>query len=309
MRIRIGTRGSRLARIQTGGVADALRRAGHQVEEVVVHTRGDRDQSSSFPEFGGPGVFVREIERALLAGEIDLAVHSYKDLPSASPDGLQVAAVPERLDPADELLVRADAYRPGEPALPLPPAARVGTSSARRRALLQHYRHDLRVVPLRGNVDTRLRRLLEGRCDAVVLAVAGIERMLSAGALQLLQEGSLVRHRLDPMRFVPAPTQGALALQARTDDAATAAALAPLHRADLARPLAAERALLARIEGGCELPFGAWCRCQDEGGGLALRFAVETDSGVLVDEVRGDEPAALAERAAARLARSGVPVP
>lgn len=261
--IRLGTRGSRLARIQSGWVADRLRSFGHEVEMVIIRTEGDQKQDRAFAQIGRPGVFVREIENALLEERIDLAVHSYKDLPSQGPEGLTIAAVPERLDVADRLLVREGTPAPsqGNELLPLAQGAKVGTASARRVALLKHFRPDLRPDLLRGNLPKRVERLRQGDFDAILLAAAGLQRMDRDGGLDMT---GIRQVRLDPWRFVPAPSQGALALQTRVDDAAEAAAQA-LDDVAGHRAVKAERAVLSRVEGGCHVAFGAWCRSCDDG--------------------------------------------
>lgn len=304
MKLRLGTRGSRLARAQSAWVAERLGEHGHEVETVIVETRGDVDGERAFAEIGAPGVFVRELERALQDGRVDLVVHSYKDLPSQSPAGLEIAAVPERLDPADRLLVRADAVDPerrdsdeGRSALVLPLAegAVVGTASARRQALVHDLRADLEVRLLRGNVPTRLDKLRAGDYDAILLAAAGLERLERAGGLD---RAGLVEIRLDPAVFVAAPSQGALALQVRDADDAVRQSIAALDDAAARRAVRAERHLLARVEGGCHVPFGAYCHALD-GDRLRLDavYGVEIDG---VIEMRrasgeGDDPIALAE--------------
>lgn len=293
MRVRLGSRGSRLALAQARKIGVLLAADGHQPVEVIIETRGDRDQTLAFPEFGGAGVFVREIEQQLIAGMIDVAVHSYKDLPSEGPDALFVAAVPERLDPADVLLIRDDAIETRRGLVPLPKGARVGTSSSRRQALLHAARADLRILPLRGNVDTRVRKLCDGEYDAIVLAHAGLQRLREAGGAPDM-DGVQLR-RLDPTWFIPAPTQGALALQIRRDATDLADALAPLHDDTAALPLAGERRLLALVEGGCELPFGAWCRAVGEG--YQLDFALGDHDQLVTGQVQAASPAAAADLA------------
>lgn len=300
MRVRIGSRGSRLALAQARKIGARLAAAGHQPVETIIETRGDRDQTSAFPEFGGAGVFVREIEHQLITGAIDLAVHSYKDLPSEGPDELFVAAVPERLDPADVLLIRENAGEPGAGLVPLPRAARVGTASSRRQALLHAVRADLRILPLRGNVDTRVRKLRDGDYDAIVLARAGLQRLQDAGGT--LDMGGVQLHRLEPDWFIPAPTQGALALQIRRDATELAAVLAPLHDESAALPLTGERRLLELVQGSCELPFGAWCRATGEG--YRLHFALGDHDQLVTGQVWGGSPAAVAELAWQELASS-----
>lgn len=305
MKLRVGTRGSALARIQTGRVSTLLRREGLEVEEIAIETEGDRDRTSAFADIGAAGIFVRELERALLEERIDVAVHSYKDLPSQHPEALTVTAIPERLDPADHLLVRRGSLSSEHGRIPLDRGARVGTSSARRSALLLREREDLDIRPLRGNVDTRVRRLVEGRYDAIVLAGAGLQRMRAGGALGTPEEQGLRETRLSPKWFVPAPAQGAIALQIRAADSEIAAALDPLHDADAAHCVLAERRLLARVEGDCELPFGAWCR-GDVKGGLRLSFALGSADEMKVDAIEGEEPRTLADRAWDRLLAAGL---
>jgi len=257
-KLRLGTRGSDLARTQSGTVAAALERLGFAVELTIIKTSGDQNTTSAFASIGPQGVFVREIEQALVERQIELAVHSFKDLPTKSPAELVIAAVPARVDPADLLLVRSDALASGDGWLPLKAGARVGTASARRRAWLAHFRPDLVIEPLRGNVPTRVRRLEEGRFDAIVLAAAGVERLQAEQRLGSALGGvSIVR--LDPKRFVPAPAQGALAVQCRRDDADVLAALNSIDDAASRAAVTAERDALARAEGGCDVAFGAYC--------------------------------------------------
>ncbi len=276
MRIRVGTRGSRLAKIQTARVTRRLEAAGHQVEVRALKTAGDLKPDLPFHAVGPPGVFVGEIERALEAGEIDAAVHSYKDLPTASPEGLIVAAVPERLDAADCLLVRSDAVAKGGEPIPVRHGARVGTSSARRAALLRDLRRDLVALPIRGNLPTRIAKLRQRDepYDAILLAAAGLERLRDSPRSKREARG-VVRFRLDPEIFVPAPAQGALAVQVRDGDPVRAVveALDDLtHR----REIEVERRLLARVEGGCRVAAGAWCRGLDDGQ-LVLNAVLEVD--------------------------------
>ena len=301
MKLRIGTRGSHLARIQAGNAAARLARLGHETELVPITTAGDRSSASSFAAIGPQGVFVREIEQALLDGTIDVAVHSHKDLPTVSPDDLAVAAVPERRDPSDALVIRAQLsadFAPGS-LLPVPQGALVGTASVRRQVWLGHFRPDVRAEPLRGNVLTRIRRLREGRYDAILLASAGLDRLRS-GAVEggpALDLEDLTVVRLDPGVFVPAPAQGALALQCRRSDDRVREALAPLDHLRTRAMVGAERALLARLEGGCELAFGAWCEPESgsAGGESVMVAMVERDGEVRRATVQGPEPSALAE--------------
>jgi hydroxymethylbilane synthase len=257
--IRLGTRGSALALTQSQQVADALTAQGHQVELVTITTHGDTS-SAAISQLGGTGVFVTALREALLAKEVDLAVHSYKDLPTAPADGLVVAAVPARQDPRDALVAR-DGLTLGE----LPAGSRVGTGSPRRTAQLLALGMGLEVVPVRGNVDTRLGFVRDGRLDAVVLARAGLAR---------LGRTDEITETLDPLQVLPAPAQGALALECREDD--LVGVLAPLDDPDTRAAVAAERALLAALEAGCSAPVGALADIAlgDDGPELFLRGLV-----------------------------------
>jgi hydroxymethylbilane synthase len=261
-KLKLGTRGSDLARTQSGTVAASLERAGFEVELTIIKTSGDQNQTALFGSIGPQGVFVREIEQALVEKRVDLAVHSFKDLPTKSPPELVVAAVPARVDPADVLVVRRGVLAGNkEEWIPLAKSAKVGTASARRRVWLTHFRPDLKIEPLRGNVPTRLRKLAEGAYDAIVLAAAGVERLMAERRLGALGEIEFLP--LDPQRFVPAPAQGALALQCRRDDARVLAALATIDHAPSHAAVLAERDALSRAEGGCDVAFGAYCTSRD----------------------------------------------
>ena len=260
MRLRLGTRGSHLARTQAAGVADGLAELGHEAELKIISTAGDRSTATSFGSIGPQGVFVREIEYALLAGEVDIAIHSYKDLPTQSPDDLAIGAVPERLDPADVLVMTRAAAVDSTESLPIASGARVGTASARRQAWIRHLRPDIRVVAIRGNVPTRINRMRTD-LDGVVLAAAGIQRLRRSpldGVTDPVTDEFVV-HRLRPQDFVPAPAQGALAIQCRRADEGLCKFLKSLDHAATRQAVAMERNLLARVEGGCDLAFGAWC--------------------------------------------------
>lgn len=296
MKLRLGTRGSALARLQSADVARRLEAHGHDVETIIISTVGDRIADRGFSEVGTFGVFVREIETALLEGRVDLAVHSYKDLPSRGPDGLVVAAVPERLDAADVLLARRSAMDSGAGDIPLCQGASVGTAAARRRALLSSTRPDLTIKLLRGNVPTRVRALIDGRFDAIVLAAAGLERLQRVeGESAPLVPSEIVRTRLDPWSFVPAPAQGAIAVQVWADAVAVRDAVARLDDPRTRRTLAAERALLRLAEAGCAQPFGAWCTQIGAGIGLTLIAVLGLEDGSVARvEVTGDDPEALA---------------
>lgn len=301
VKLRIGARGSHLARIQAASAASRLERLGHETEIAVISTAGDRSSAPTFAAIGPQGVFVREIEQALLDGAIDVAVHSHKDLPTASPDELEVAAVPERRDPSDALVLRADradADRRSGSVLPVPEGALVGTASVRRQVWLGHFRPDVRAASLRGNVLTRIRRLREGGYDAILLALAGLERLRAGafGGASPLDLDGLEVVRLDPEIFVPAPAQGALALQCRRSDRRVREALAPLDHPRTREAVGAERALLARLEGGCELAFGAWCEHDPARNESAMVAMVERGGEVCREAARGARPPSLAEQ-------------
>lgn len=282
----IGTRGSALALAQTELVRRALLAAqpGLEVAVRTITTRGDVVLDRPLAAIGGKGLFVVEIEAALRRGEIDLAVHSAKDLPARLPADLLLAAFPERADPRDALVTRSGA-RLAE----LPPGARVGTSSLRRACQLRRLRPDLVYLELRGNVDTRLRKLRAGQYDAIVLAAAGLAR------LGRLDEATEI---LDPADVLPAPGQGALALETRADDPATRRLVAPLDHGPTRLAVTAERAFLARIEAGCDVPVAAWAR--QEGEALALSGLIGARDGRTVRAERRLAGAA-SERAAAAL--------
>ena len=301
-KLRLGTRGSDLARTQSGTVAASLVEAGYDVELTIIKTAGDQNQTALFGSIGAQGVFVREIEQALVEKRIELAVHSFKDLPTQSPAELVVAAVPKRVDPADLLLVRRSALAGDrEEFIPLARNARVGTASARRRVWLKHFRPDLAIEPLRGNVPTRVRKLIDGGYDAIVLAAAGVERLRAErdllgdfGAL-----GEIEFLRLDPEKFVPAPAQGALAIQCRRDDEFVLEALEAIDHPPSHVAVLAERDALARAEGGCDVAFGAYCAKRD--GAHELLAMHEHHGGGRNARVRGRDPKKLGATAWATL--------
>jgi hydroxymethylbilane synthase len=291
--IRLATRASRLALIQARAVAGPLEAAGARVEIVPMRTEGDRRAEARLAAIGGKGLFVREIEEALLRGEADVAVHSLKDLPAEVPAGLTLAVFPEREDPRDVLVTR------GAGGLDvLPRGARVGTSSPRRRAITLALRGDLCVLPIRGNVDTRLAKLDAGDYDALVLAAAGLRRL-----------GVSARHAtpLAPDVFVPAVGQGVLGVQARADDAATLAALRPLDHAPTRACAEAERAFLARLGASCVTPMAAHARYAE--GRVVMDAVVASDDGHKVLREHGEgavsEAAALGRRVAEALLARG----
>ena len=267
--LKLGTRGSRLALWQAEWVRAALARHRIAAELVVIATRGDAEVDRPLHQLEGKGFFTREIEEALLDGRIDIAVHSLKDLPTELPDGLALGVVPERGIAAEALVTRADGIRS---VAGLAAGARVGTSSLRRVAQLRHLRPDLGVVPLRGNVPTRVQKVKEGRdgLDAALLAAAGLERLGLADR---------IAQRLDPLEVMPAPGQGALGLEVRADDRAVRATLAPLEHAPSARAVTAERSLLAALGGGCQAPVAAYVGGRGSGVGGRLFGRVTAQDG------------------------------
>jgi hydroxymethylbilane synthase len=300
--LRVGTRASLLARTQTDHVIAAVLAAAHAagrpapaIEVVDVVTEGDTNRSP-MASIGGTGVFVSALRDALLANRIDIAVHSFKDLPTAPVDGLLLAAVPPREDPRDALVAR-DGLTLAE----LPAGSRVGTGSPRRSAQLLALGLGLEVVAIRGNVDTRVAMVTSGALDGVVVASAGLRRL---GRISVATE------LLDPLQMLPAPAQGALAIECRADDAAAIAALAPLDDADAHAEAIAERALLAELEAGCSAPVGALAQVaeglDDDGRAtpeLYLRAAVIAADGSDAVRLSATGDPADAERIGRTLAR------
>ncbi|MEJ2008981.1 MAG: hydroxymethylbilane synthase [Acidobacteriota bacterium] len=266
MKIVIGSRGSSLALWQANWVKDRLAAAGHEIEIRIIRTSGDKLQNAPLAASGTKGLFIKEIEEALLSDQVDLAVHSMKDLPNDQPDGLSVAAVPEREDPHDALVTKE-----GQSLHELPAGARIGTGSLRRQSQLLALRPDLRVIPLRGNVDTRLRKLDRGDCEALVLAGAGLKRLGFASRItSWFREDELC----------PAVGQGALAIEVSTKNSNVKAAVAPLDHESTHRAVRAERAMLRVLGGGCQLPIAAYAR--EDSGKLHLAGVVADPSGARV---------------------------
>ena len=265
--LRIGTRASRLALLQTEIVAASLRQSWPDValEVVEITTAGDRDRTSPLTSGEGAGWFTSAIQDALLADEVDLAVHSYKDLPTARPEGLVIAAVPQRADPRDAIVSRGGATLAG-----LPAGAVVGTSSPRRAAQTTALRPDLELRPIRGNVDTRLAKVDAGEYDAALFAIAGLERLGVADRAS---------HVFGFEEMLPAPAQGALAVECRRDDSETQRLLAAIDDRDLRGLVSAERAFLAALEAGCSFPAAAYA----ESFGTTLKLhGLVAPEGVLV---------------------------
>jgi len=294
--IRIGTRGSALALWQADHVAAQLRTAGHRVDIRRITTTGDRILDRRLETVGGKAAFLKEIEEALLAREVDLAVHSLKDVPTALPPGLVLCAFLPREDPRDAVLSRENKTLGG-----LARGARVGTTSLRRAALIKELRKDLVIEDLRGNVDSRIRRLREGKFDAILLAMAGLVRLGRAAE---------VAEALNPVQFIPAPGQGVIALECRAGDVAVMEATAPLHHPPTARSVQAERAVLAALGGSCNVPMGAFA----DGNGRTLRlwgFLARPDGSRMVRaHVEGDDPDAMGRELAEQLVDwGGAPLP
>ena len=285
LRLRVGTRASRLALWQTDHVIDRLRqqRPDLDIERVPITTLGDRVTTVALSKIGDKGIFTRELEEGLRNGAIDLAVHSLKDLPTESPADLAIGAILERDDPRDVLVAG-----PGATLASLPAGARIGTSSLRRRAQLAATRPDLAIVDIRGNVPTRLEKVWRGDVEAVLLAFAGLRRL----GLE-----SHVSEVLDPAEMLPAPGQGALAVQIRKDDDRIAMLLASLEHAPTRLATTAERALLGFLEGGCQVPVGAFA--QFEGSTLQLRAIVASPDGRHVVERHLSGPVTTVAAAAA----------
>ena len=295
--LRLGTRGSLLATTQSGTVADRIRsEAGVPVEMVIIRTTGDRIQDRPLAEIGGRGLFTRELDEALLEDRIDLAVHSLKDLPTVLPDGLALAAVPEREDSRDVLIAPKGS---GLTFDSLPPGARVGTGSLRRQALARGHRPDLTLAGIRGNLDTRLRKVDEGEYDAILLAAAGVRRL---GWTDRISEA------MDPGGWLPAPGQGALAIVVREDDLERSRTwTAVLEHPPTRAAVDAERSVLHTLEAGCQLPVGALGI--PYGGGMRLRAVVASPDGARAvrAEASGSESDAwgLGMRVAERLLEMG----
>jgi len=261
--LRIGTRGSALARWQAEFVRAGLARHGVASELVIIRTSGDQDRRSSLRAIGGKGVFTKELEDALLEERIDLAVHSMKDVPTTLPAGLEIAAICEREDVRDALISRG-----GLKLDQLPSGARIGTSSLRRQAQLRHYRNDFAMVDMRGNVDTRLAKLTQGDYDAIVLAKAGLDRLGKAEQISEI---------LPPEICLSAAGQGAVGIETRKQEESIAAAMRKLNHRPSQVAVEAERAVLAGLESGCQVPIGVWARA--DSGNLIIDACVLSADG------------------------------
>jgi hydroxymethylbilane synthase len=290
-RLRIGSRGSQLALWQANHISDLLRKQGHEVSLEIIKTTGDKVLDVALAKVGTKGMFTKEIEEALLANRVDLAVHSLKDLPTELAPEFEIAAITKRENPRDAFLSRHfDSINH------LPQKARVGTSSLRRQAQLKAMRPDLDIFPLRGNVDTRLRKMEEGEYDAIILASAGLNRL---GLTRWIREV------LPADVMCPAAGQGALGIEIRSGDAETLKHLQFLNDADTRTAVLAERALLNELGGGCQVPIGAHAEVTN--GDIKLTGVVARPDGTLVlrDERYGNDPVALGEELGRSLLERG----
>jgi len=290
-RLRIGSRGSQLALWQAHHISDLLRQRGHEIELEIIKTTGDKITDVALAKVGTKGMFTKEIEEALADGRVDLAVHSLKDLPTELPPGFELVAVTTRVNPRDVFLsVKYDCLDA------LPKGAKVGTSSLRRQAQLKAFRPDLEVYPLRGNVDTRVRKLENDEYDAIILAAAGLTR---------LGKTEHIREFLDEEFMCPAAGQGALGIEIREGDVAMRKHLEFLNDADSRAATVCERALLNKLGGGCQVPIGAFAEVKD--GVIHLRGVVARPDGteVLREHRTGSDPVALGEEVGDTLLQRG----
>ncbi|HEU5141039.1 MAG TPA: hydroxymethylbilane synthase [Bacillales bacterium] len=294
--ITVGSRKSKLALVQTHWVIEALKAKGKSFEFDVakISTKGDRILDVTLSKIGGKGLFVKEIERAMFEGEIDMAVHSMKDMPSVLPEGLMIACIPERADHRDAFISKQ--Y---DSLAELPEGAIVGTSSLRRGAQMLIQRPDLEIRPVRGNIDTRLGKLEEGQFDAIILAASGLARM---GWSE-----DVVTEYLEPDVCLPAVGQGALAIECREDDTDLRELLSEINDEETFRTVSAERAFLRKLEGGCETPIAAYAVLDEAGDGITLTGLVASTDGktVFKGTKKGTDPIAIGEQLAAELLDEG----
>jgi hydroxymethylbilane synthase len=295
--LRIGSRGSQLALWQANHVAGLLRARGHAIEIEIIKTTGDKILDVALAKVGTKGMFTKEIEEALAAGRVDLAVHSMKDVPTELSPEFELAAIMEREDPRDAFISVKYATLQE-----LPDGARVGTSSLRRQCQLRAERPDLEIIPLRGNVDTRMRKLDSGEYDAIILAAAGVHRL---GLDKDNDKDNHVRYRIPPDVMCPAVGQGALAIETRRDDLVTRSLVQFLDHAETRAAIVCERALLGSLGGGCQVPIGAFAEAR--GGQLHLRAMVGRPDGteILREQAFGADPGELGRAAAQALLRRG----
>jgi len=275
-RLIIGSRGSKLALWQANFVQAELKKIGVAAEIKVIKTKGDQIQNLSFDKIEGKGFFTKEIEDALLAEDIDLAVHSMKDMPTTPTPGLTLAGVSYREDPEDWLLIRKNGI--DQIPLKIKKSATVGTSSSRRKAMLKDLRPDLKVVDLRGNVPTRIEKLRSGNYDGIILAAAGIKRLdLNLNDLEVVP--------LNKKEFVPAPAQGVLAFQSRTDDLTIRRIVQKLHHSEVSTCTNVERKVLRMMDGGCQMPLGVFCE-QDQMGNFHVYAAMSKNTNESLSRVK-----------------------
>ncbi len=276
----IGSRGSDLALWQANHVKAQLESLGLTCNIHIIKTKGDQIQHLSFDKIEGKGFFTKEIEEALLQGEIDLAVHSHKDLETSQPDGLTIAAVSEREDPSELLLIHLDSFDPHQK-YGMKEKAEVGTSSARRKAQLLRIRPDVTLKDIRGNVPTRVQKLRDGYYDAIMLANAGVKRL----DLDLSGLHAIV---LSPLEFVPAPAQGVLAIQCREEDKELIAVISKISDEEVRKNIHIERTVLNRLQGGCQLPLGVFVTADNGKFSSRVAFAKSWDASVLRFDLESD---------------------
>jgi hydroxymethylbilane synthase len=297
MKITIGSRGSDLALWQANFVKDQLEEKGHEVTIKIIVTSGDRIQDLSFDKMEGKGFFTKEIEEALLRNEIDLAVHSHKDLETTSPEGLVIAAVSYRENPADLLLIRKSSCDPSQP-FQLKKEAVIGTSAARRKSQLRRLVPGCTIKDLRGNVPTRVKKLRDREFDAIVLAAAGVQRLnLDLSDLHAVELASNV--------FVPAPAQGVLALQVRVVDHELRSALQAIDHPDVAEQIGVERDVMRLMDGGCQLPLGVYCRRDDQVFKVHTSFSSSADKAAELFFIEANSAEGLAQLIVAQLRHAG----
>jgi len=293
-KIVVGTRQSNLAVTQTKWVINELKKAGvpNEFELKKIVTKGDRILDVTLSKVGGKGLFVKEIEQAMYDKEIDFAVHSMKDMPAVMPEGLIISAIPEREDHRDAFISKS-----GKTLMELPEGAIVGTSSLRRSAQLKQVRPDLQIKWIRGNIETRMRKMQEEDYDAIILAVSGLKRVG--------KDESMITEHLNPEICIPAVGQGALAIESREDDTELLALLQKIHDAYTARTVSAERTFLRLLEGGCQIPIGGFAHL--EGDEVVLSAFVGTPDGktMLKETVRDKDPETAGKLAAERLISQG----
>ncbi len=289
--LRIGSRGSQLALWQANHIAELLRQRGHQIEIQIIKTTGDKITDVALSKVGTKGMFTKEIEEALAESRIDLAVHSLKDLPTELSAGFEIAAIPAREDPRDVFCsIRYNSIAE------LPPGARVGTSSLRRQAQMKYIRADLDIQPLRGNVDTRVRKLEKQEYDAIILAAAGLNRL---GKIASIKE------KLSPQTMCPAAGQGALAIEIRAGDATTAGYLNFLEDESARHTTTCERALLNKLGGGCQVPIGALAELRNRTLHLTAIVAHPSGAKIIRESATGTDPVKLGETVAGALLKAG----